>query len=324
MTYPLRWFLPGVLYEITTRTIQERFLLRPGHRSRELIVGVIGRAQELYPAVQLHAFSYMSNHAHLLLSSSDGEQLALFLGFVNGQVARVMGRLHDWRGPFWGRRFRPIPALDAPSMIARLRYVMAQGVKEGLVASPRDWPGASSTPGLLADMAVVGTWIDRDAETRARRRGGPVEPRAFEKVYIVVLTPIPPWAGLHRAELVARHRALLEDIERAARGAPILGAEAVLSAHPHARPEAPARSRAPLCHASTTFLRRAFRRLYADMVATYRAAAAALRAGAPREACGFPEGSFPPRLPYVGPVDPGALPWAFAVPTTADPTGALA
>ena len=126
MTYPLRWFLPGVLYEITTRTIQERFLLRPGHRSRELIVGVIGRAQELYPAVQLHAFSYMSNHAHLLLSSSDGEQLALFLGFVNGQVARVMGRLHDWRGPFWGRRFRPIPALDAPSMIARLRYVMAQ------------------------------------------------------------------------------------------------------------------------------------------------------------------------------------------------------
>src|SRR5262245_10997904 len=212
MGHPLRWFLPGVVYESTIRTIQERFLLRPSRLSRDLILGVIGRAQRLYSGVQLYAFVYMSNHAHLLVSADDGAQLAAFLGFVNGNVAREMGRLHGWAGALWGRRHRPIPILDEEALLARLRYLLAQGVKEGLVASPRDWPGASAVPGLLGDMTLAGRWCNRTLETRARRRGAAHAAGAFDETYLVRLTPLPAWAALDAKSLAVRYEALVHDI----------------------------------------------------------------------------------------------------------------
>jgi hypothetical protein len=205
MGHPLRWFLPHVIYETTIRTIQGRFLLRPSSLSRRIILGVLGRAQLLYPSVRLYAFAYLSNHAHLLVPADDGQYLAAFLGFVNGNVAREMGRLHDWRGPLWGRRHRPIPIRDDDALMDRLRYVIAQGAKEGLVSSPRDWPGASAVPGLLGDMTLEGTWYDRSRETRARRRGQDPVAESFSSTYVVRLTPIPRWSALEPRELAARH-----------------------------------------------------------------------------------------------------------------------
>src|SRR5262245_31582865 len=124
MGHPLRWFFPGVVYEITTRVCQERFLLRPSPAIREIILGVIGRAQQLYD-VRLHGFNYLSNHGHQLASADDGEQFVAFLCHVNGNIARKVGREHGWTGPFWGRRARAIPVLDEIAQVDRLKYVMA-------------------------------------------------------------------------------------------------------------------------------------------------------------------------------------------------------
>jgi hypothetical protein len=50
----------GALVEVTCRTVQSRFLLRPGPELNDLVVGVFGRAQRLYEgdedtAQKLHA-----------------------------------------------------------------------------------------------------------------------------------------------------------------------------------------------------------------------------------------------------------------------------
>jgi len=308
MGHPLRWFLPGVVYESTIRTIQERFLLRPGRSSRDLILGVIGRAQCLYPKVQLYAFVYMSNHAHLLLSADDGYQLASFLGYVNGNVAREMGRLHGWAGALWGRRHRPIPVLDDEALVGRLRYLLSQGVKEGLVASPRDWPGASALPGLLGDMTLIGRWVDRTLETRARRRGVAIEPGDFEESFRVRLTPLPAWAGLDAEELVARYEGLVLDVEREhrANASSVVGADVVCETHPHASPDDPERSPAPDCHASSRPMRASFRAAFRAFVDEFRAAALALRSTIVEDVSRarelrtrFPDGCFPPNLLYM-------------------------
>ncbi len=39
----------GSLYEVTCRTLQSRFLLRPGPLLKEIIVGALGRVQRLCP-----------------------------------------------------------------------------------------------------------------------------------------------------------------------------------------------------------------------------------------------------------------------------------
>ncbi len=314
MGHPLRWFLPTVVYEVTTRTIQERFLLRPSAEAREIILGILGRALELYPHVNLHAFVCLSNHVHMLVSSRTGADFTGFTGYVNGRVAFEMGRMHGWRGPFWGRRNRPIAILDEDAQIARLRYLIAQGCKEGLVLTPRDWPGASSLPALLGDMEVEGWWFDRDQERRARTRGE--QPGRYDHAirYRFRLSPLPALAHLPPDDLRTRHRLLVEQVEaetrerHAAAGTRPLGVAALLAQDPHARPATPKHSPAPLCHASSTPVRSAFRAAYRAFVDAFRHAAEVLRASKPGSPLPtFPTGSFPPRM---RPVEHGSPPSA--------------
>ena len=140
MTRPLRYVTPGQIVEVTTRTIQSRFLLRPSDELNAAILAVLGRARAHHD-VGLHGFAVLSNHAHFLLTVADGRELASFMRFVNRNISCAVGRLHDWRGPVWAWRYRSIPVVDEASQMSRMTYLLRQGCKEGLVSSPLAWPG---------------------------------------------------------------------------------------------------------------------------------------------------------------------------------------
>jgi hypothetical protein len=285
----LRSFTPNAVYSATIRTVQERFLLRPGDKLRETINGIIAQAQELFPAVRLFAYAYLSNHAHLLLASTCGQQMTRFLSYINGRVAREAGRMYGWIGRLWSRRVSLVEVVDDAAIIERFRYILAQGVKEGLVASPREWPGASAVPGLLGDMRIAARAVERDRETRARRRG---RPQTLAREVTVVLSSLPMWAHLDAEALVERHRAVIAEIEEEAKGRPVLGAARVQRANPHDRPRASKHSNAPACHASSEASREAYDARYRRGVDAYRPAAVKYRAGAALDECGFPAGFF--------------------------------
>lgn len=293
MSHRPRWYVPNTVFEVTNRTIQERFLLKPSEESRALLVGVLALALQHFTSVRLHAFIYLSNHCHLLISATRSEQIAPFLGFVFGNASREMGRLHDWRGSLWGRPCSVIPILDEDSQINRLRYLLSNGVKEGLVASPREWPGATAVHGLLGDMRVTGKWIDRDGLRRATRFWKRKQPSLarFTSEMTVELTALPVWADLSPEELRSRHQAIVESLEHQGlfRRALYLGALKVLSTDPHARPESSSHAPAPCCHASRPRTVEIFRSLYRDFVATFRSATDRLLARPPTT---VPKGSF--------------------------------
>ena len=96
---------------------------------------------------------------------------------------------------------------------------------------------------------------------------------------------------------------LIREVEREARaerratGKECLGAEAVMEADPHYRPEQLDRSPAPQFHARRKEAWKAMWEAYAWVVAVYREAAERLRNGDQRAR--FPEGTFPPRLPFI-------------------------
>ena len=152
MARPLRFVPPNALVEVTTRTVHGRFLLRPSAEVNDMILGIIGRAQTLYP-VRVHAFVVLSNHVHALLSVDDAAQLAAFMAFINGNIAREIGRLHEWRHRFWARRYRAIVVADDLAAVARLRYILQNGCKEGLVDRPGDWPGLSCVRAAQGQVA---------------------------------------------------------------------------------------------------------------------------------------------------------------------------
>ncbi len=302
MSRRLRFVPPGSLVEVTCRTVQGRLLLRPSPILTELTLGVLARAARLYP-VQVHGYVFLSNHFHLLLTVANAQRLAAFMNYLNSNLAREAGRLIRWREKFWGRRYQAIlVTAEEEAQVARLRYLLAHGTKEGLVASPLDWPGAHCARALVNGSPVRGRWRDRTLEFKARRRSLPVDPRAFVEVETLSLTPIPAWSHCDAGEYRERIRSLVRDIESAARmdaeasARKPLGRQALLRQDPHLEPNRIKRGPAPLAHAASAAARRSLWRSYATFLAAYRAAAASFRAGVLQTR--FPVGSFPPALPF--------------------------
>src|SRR5215218_8396875 len=197
MSRPIR-FIPeeSALVHITCRTIHSRYLLRPDPVLNEIVLGVLGRAQRLHP-VEISAFFVASNHYHLLAWMPDTERMADFMGYFQTNVAREVGRLRKWRDKIWSRRFESIVISDEPAaQVDRLRYVLSNGVKEGLVARVEDWPGISLVKSVLSGDPVRGTWFDRTEEHRARLRGETFEPRRHATEETAELSQLPCWRHL--------------------------------------------------------------------------------------------------------------------------------
>ena len=94
------------------------------------------------------------------------------MNYLNSNLAREAGRLYRWREKFWGRRYQAIVVSEEEAaQVNRLRYLLSQGCKEGLVARPRDWPGAQCVEALVEGVSLEGLWFDRTREYAARVRG---------------------------------------------------------------------------------------------------------------------------------------------------------
>ncbi len=301
----LRGLVQNRLVEVTTRTFQGRYLLRPSPELNRTVLGVVGRAQRRTD-IDICGFTFLSNHYHLLVVPETTKQLSDFMGFVNGNIARKVGRLHDWRGKLWDRRYQHIIVSDEPeAQIRRLKYLLCQGVKEGLVRNPEDWPGVHCVSHLLGGLDEVrgGVWRDQTAEYNARRSGKVVSLEDFLFEELVRLRPIPCWENLTRLERCGQVRELLKEIEGLARqrreetGRAPLGKKRILMQVPHYRPEKVDRSPAPSFHAIAREHYRKLRERYWAFLEEYRDSTEKLKEGAIGVV--FPAGCFPPRLPYM-------------------------
>lgn len=287
------------MVEITARTVGARFLLLPTPALTERILGSLGRALSRLP-VDLHAFAFLSNHWHALLTTPDALTVSQLLQHMHSTVAVAVNDLHGWDGKVFGRASQIVVAADSEER--RLRYVLAQGAKEGLVASPLEWPGAHCSRALCGLEELRGVWRDRSREARIRAgggNGGGREPRENETstVYPIPLVPIPSWATWSPEMRHQRARELVTEIIRdAAEKHPVpLGRELILSQDPVAQPTNSKRGRAGVIHTSDAETRAEF--LYARKVFTWehRGASDDLRAGRPTE---VPAMCFPPTTPF--------------------------
>ncbi len=186
-------------------------------------------------------------------------------------------------------------SFEPEAQIARLRYLLAQGCKEGLVARPQQWPGATSIHPLLGDRTVTGTWYDRTAEYWARKRGETITPGQFVSTESLSLCSLPCWDELSPEEGRARIAEIVAEIViearrrlRQANQRP-LGVRRILRQNPHGQPRRVARSDAPRFHAATWQIRKMLEAMYHGYRDAYREAMEALQ-----------EHRFPVRFPSHG------------------------
>ena len=92
MGHPLRMYEPDVVYVVTSRTIQSRFLLRPSPQANELIAGVIGEAQSGFgKGLLIHGVVVLSNHITWMISSPFPWLIPKFIGYVHGNISSEIG-----------------------------------------------------------------------------------------------------------------------------------------------------------------------------------------------------------------------------------------
>jgi REP element-mobilizing transposase RayT len=267
--------------ELTSRCVQGRFLMRPSSEVNDLILGIIGRAQRL-TGVRLFAFNYQSNHVHELAAVDSVEQMAAYQRFLKGNLAKELGRHYDWKEKFWGRRYHSACiADDELDQQKRLRYILANGCKDGLCDSPLDWPGVSTAWALSQGLwTLKGTWLDRSSQRSGRGESDPVP--VEETVHLSPLPFMEHWSKERRRQWFCD---IIRDIEREARerkrteGTRSVGVKRILQQNPHDMPRNFRPSPAPLFHATNDVERRKLRNARELKEAAYQFAAERLRRG---------------------------------------------
>lgn len=286
---------PHTIFEVTCRTIQGRFILRPSRKLNDLILGVIGRGMMRHP-VKIYLFVVLSNHLHMIISAPDIKNLSLFMNFINANIAKEAGRLCQWKEKFWGRRYNAIPILDDKALLGRARYILSHGCKEDIVERPGDWAGINCIKALTEGARLKGTWIDRTGIYNSGKKGENL--KEFEFIYEIPLTLLPCFDGVPEKEQRSLWRGLVRDIEsefsksRGKNKKLNLRKNHIYSSQLERRP-------CPFCHASTKAIREFFREGYLHFISRYRQAYDRFRFGDPNALSLFPSNCFIPPPAYA-------------------------
>ena len=306
----------GVLVEVTCRAIGGRALLTPGpnpFKFNDLVAGILGRGLEISPDLDLCSAIFASTHYHLLCVVHEQQDLSRFMAHVGCNLSKEVGRLRGWRGAMWERRYDAI-VVSPEAEWNRLRYSLSHGPKEGLVESPLQWPGIHAARQLVHGEPLEGHWFNRSKEWAARNRGQEYGTYDFATRYSIRFAQLPSLRHLTHEAYEDRIAELIREIEdryeQERNGNPVAGVEKVLSQNPMEPPTRETkRSPKPLFHVASKDEREDYMASFLAFQSQFRVASAALLRGNLKAATWFPEGSYPPALPFVGSPPPKRPPW---------------
>ncbi len=123
----------GASYHLMARgSGHQRIFLRPADRYMFLeFLDCVSRTHQW----ATHAWCLMSNHVHLLLTTTHPD-LSAGMGELLGQYSRRFGLLHGRSGHLFGDRFRSIVVESDRQMLATVRYIARNPVRAGLASHP--------------------------------------------------------------------------------------------------------------------------------------------------------------------------------------------
>ena len=300
MSRPPRMFENSAIYLVTIRCLQGTLFLCPSDETYEVLGGVLARAVRLH-GIELFVFNFASNHFHLIVRAPQGN-LPQFMQYLVGNVSKKVGALVGWKGAFWERRYSAVPVLDDAALLDKVRYVLAHGVKEGLVRHCAEWPGLSALPLMRDGKPRTFRWLNwtRRCQSAPPNRRGPRLDERWAELEQLRLTTLPV-PGFDRRRVVLRFLGdSVAAIEREARRTyrKVMGVGLLRAQPPQHRPARPKRTRAPLCLTSDKTLRQEFVSKCRAFIGLYRVASAVWRSG--DLAAQFPPGSIRPFLWAAG------------------------
>lgn len=106
--------------------------------------------------IALHAYVFMGNHVHLLLTAPAKGALSSAMCCVGRRYVPWFNRRHGRTGTLWEGRFKSCLVDSERYLLTVLRYIELNPVRAAIAASPEEYPWSSARANLgLIDDALV-------------------------------------------------------------------------------------------------------------------------------------------------------------------------
>lgn len=228
----------GQVHFLHRRCLSRQFLLRPDELTCQILRYCLAEAATRFD-IQLHAFCFLSNHYHLLLTDPQAD-LPRFMEHFNRHVAKCMNLHRNRQECLWSPGSYndvQLPKQDVLDAVVRKTvYTLANPVSAGLVSTAKEWPGVWSDPDDWGKPQIVPRpqiFFRNDGcmPDAATLRLSP--PRGFQEKDLSQRQ----WDTLIRSLLTEKEEAVQEEFQKTGRG--FLGRERVLQQSPLATPSTP-------------------------------------------------------------------------------------
>ena len=269
---------------VTRNCTQRQYLLRPSKETNNAFIYCLAVAAEKYE-IDIIDFMQMSNHLHDAPFDRHG-RLPAFNEHFHKLLAKCMNAtLGRWENFFSSEQVNVVRLETREALIRKLIYIATNPVKDGLVETVAQWPGASGYHALMTGTPLRAT---RPKRFFADDGTMPKE--------VTLYLRIPPELG-NQEEILAEVRAGVAEVERAEAlkraqtGRKVLGRNAVLRQSWRDSPTSrqPRRGLRPTIAAKNLRARLDALQRKREFVAKYRAARQALLVGLSVE---FPYGTY--------------------------------
>ncbi|HEU0277230.1 MAG TPA: transposase [Rhodanobacteraceae bacterium] len=130
--------IPGQAYLLTTATASRRawFANWP---VAVAVARELGTSR-LWRSHHVHAWVLMPDHLHVLVTLGNAETLPQMMGRVKAVTARSALAVVRSAAPLWAGAFHDHALRSDEQLAVAVRYIIANPVRAGLVASPGSWP----------------------------------------------------------------------------------------------------------------------------------------------------------------------------------------
>jgi putative transposase len=139
---PPHWFVSNAIYIVTGATLHKKPLLDSNAKLTNFCETLLERASILGWPTQ--AWFVMSNHYHFIARSPENVlSLKALIQGVHSISAKFINRIDGTSGQRVWYNYWDTCIKNETSYYARMRYVMMNPVKHGLVQNPEDYPFSS-------------------------------------------------------------------------------------------------------------------------------------------------------------------------------------
>jgi len=186
MVRRLRQDYPGAWHHIGNRGLARRGVFEAG-RDVAAFLGLVNEASQA-GLVELHAYSFMTNHFHLLVRSPAG-RIGGAMKHVENAYVRIFNRVRGRDGPLFRSRYWNRIIESGPYWSCVVRYIDRNPVAAGLAARSIDFPHGSAWwyargggPACLRKEVVEGCFGSGASYPVEERGAGPAEEDEFVRL----------------------------------------------------------------------------------------------------------------------------------------------